>query len=526
MPQPARTARRSPALLAVVVVGLALLVSGLAGPSATASPDSRSARVFAHAAHTAQADRAGRPVFASREVRAQKALRVAQAALSPRTDPAHRPDATLALRRLWLLRDALPRKDREAADRLSQRPAYNSTDCTSASACIHWTNTQVAPGWPMLVRDTITSVAQAYVAAGYRAPKPDKTKGGDSKIDIYIDSLQPGLYGYCTTDQKVKPPKFDVWAYCVLDNDYAGFPNNTPLQNMQVTAAHEFYHAVQFAYDINEDGWFMEATATWAEDELYDDVNDNRQYLRLSPITRPKNSMDKFGGIFHYGVWSFFRYLTERYRVEQGIMPKLVLKMWKNADSSKSPRKNRYSVQAIDKALRKQGTTIEEAFALFSDANRRTHTEYEEGAATNYPVKKLNGEKKLRQKGASKTFSAGLNHLTSATYRFTSKGLDSKKFRLRLQLDMAPKSAGSRAVVSIYKEDGSVATKMVRLGGSGNATLKAKFSSEKVQAVEVTLVNASTRFTDCFDRGTPFSCSGKPTDQRMHGSVTGTVVKG
>ena len=519
MPQPARAARPRPALLAVVVAGLALLLSGLTAPGVSAAPGSTVG------AAASQSDRSSRPAFASRTVRAQKALHRAQAALSPRTPAAKRPDATLALRKLWQLRDALPRAERETARQLFRRPAANSVDCSSASACIHWTNTETTADWAAFVRDTVTNVAQAYVAAGYRAPKPDKGRGGDSKIDIYIENLDPGLYGYCTTDQKVEPPRFDVWAYCVVDNDYVGFPSNTPQQNLQVSAAHEFFHAVQFAYDIREDAWFLEATATWAEDELYDDVNDNRQYLRVSPITRPKNSLDKFSGSFPYGTWSFIRYLTERYPAEKGGLPKLVLKMFKYADSSKGPRRDRYATQAIDKALRKQKTTIEEAFALFSDANRRTHSEYDEGAALNYPVKKLSGEKKLRKKGARKTFRATLNHLTSATYRFTSSGLGSKKFRLRLAFDMAPKSAGSRAVVSIYKTSGAVRSKTVRLTGRGNAKRTVKFGSDKVTAVEVTLVNASTRMALCGKVSSPFSCSGRPVDQAVRSSVTGTVLK-
>ena len=68
-------------------------------------------------------------------------------------------------------------------------------------------------------------------------------------------------------------------AYCVVDNNFtaAQFFQGTyaPLENLQVTAAHEFFHAVQFAYDAVDDQWFMESTATWMEDEIYDDVNDN-----------------------------------------------------------------------------------------------------------------------------------------------------------------------------------------------------------------------------------------------------------
>ncbi len=127
-----------------------------------------------------------------------------------------------------------------------------------------------------------------------------------------------GLYGFCTSEKQFRPNgPFDAWAYCVLDNDYrpGQFPSLTPLENMQVTAAHEYFHAVQFAYDAFEDSWFMEATATWAEDEIFDDINDNLQYLRRGPLRRPQVPLDKFelGGLHQYGDWIFFRYLTEQF---------------------------------------------------------------------------------------------------------------------------------------------------------------------------------------------------------------------
>ena len=72
---------------------------------------------------------------------------------------------------------------------------------------------------------------------------------------------------------------------------------------------------------------------------MYDDVDDNVQYLADSPITDPSESIDKFGGLFHYGVWIFFRYLTEKFPAETGGLPTLLLKFWKDADSSKGPRR-------------------------------------------------------------------------------------------------------------------------------------------------------------------------------------------
>ena len=43
--------------------------------------------------------------------------------------------------------------------------------------------------------------------------------------------------------------------YCVLDNDFAAaqFPLRAPRGNLRVTAAHEFFHAIQYAYDYAED---------------------------------------------------------------------------------------------------------------------------------------------------------------------------------------------------------------------------------------------------------------------------------
>ena len=83
----------------------------------------------------------------------------------------------------------------------------------------------------------------------------------------------------------------------MLDNDYAAdeFPTNTPIENLQVTIAHEYFHAVQFGYDIAEDPWFLEATAAWVEDIMYDRVDDNLQYLRQSPLRMPRTPMDTFG---------------------------------------------------------------------------------------------------------------------------------------------------------------------------------------------------------------------------------------
>ena len=47
---------------------------------------------------------------------------------------------------------------------------------------------------------------------------------------------------------------------------------------MQVTAAHEYNHVLQYGYDALPDVWMFESTATWAEDKVFD------AHQRLAPL--------------------------------------------------------------------------------------------------------------------------------------------------------------------------------------------------------------------------------------------------
>ncbi len=80
-----------------------------------------------------------------------------------------------------------------------------------------------------------------------------------------------------------------------------------------MTAAHEFFHAIQFAYDFTEDPWLLESAATWIEERFADDVNDNRAYLKYGQAARSTTSLDLFdgGGLAHYGNWVFWEFLSE-----------------------------------------------------------------------------------------------------------------------------------------------------------------------------------------------------------------------
>ena len=119
--------------------------------------------------------------------------------------------------------------------------------------------------------------------------------GTTSSTSTSRTSAANGLYGYCAPERTTTASTWAASGYCVLDDDFARSQfGQQPILSLKATAAHEFFHAVQFAYDYAEDGWFMEATATWMEERVFDDVNDNRQYLPAGQLGVPGRPLDTF----------------------------------------------------------------------------------------------------------------------------------------------------------------------------------------------------------------------------------------
>ena len=150
---------------------------------------------------------------------------------------------------------------------------------------------------------------------GYLAPRSDGTMGGNSLFDVYV--LDIGAYGYTAIESGR--------AYIVIDEDL-NFgtnydPNGVQRGNMKVTAAHEFFHAIQYEYDdwydnpstwLIENIWWEENTAVWMEDEVYDYVDD---YLRYLPdkLDALDESIDSDSKVSQYGGVLWAKFLAETF---------------------------------------------------------------------------------------------------------------------------------------------------------------------------------------------------------------------
>jgi hypothetical protein len=498
-------------MLPALVAG-ALTVTLLGQGPASADPRELTGPSLPATASTTAAERASDALARAQALFAEKSPAAArrQAETSGR-------DATLVLNDLRRAMGDLSPADQQRAQELLARPTapggdgivdYSVAEATPVCGdviCIHYvtttedapplTDTTPANGIPDQVDRALVNaerVHDTYVDAGYRRPDPDGALGGGSdQVDIYLAEIgEEGLYGYCTSDQ---PEKFDgtsnYWAYCVIDDDYSGFPNS-PQEDQQVTLAHEYFHAVQYAYDATESNWFLEATATWAEDEVFDSVNDNWNYLEYGQMGNPLNPLNTFSGLIHYGNWIFFRFLTEKFRSQTGDMPNLVLEMIQRG-SNRTGQPDASAMQAIQKELAQRGTTLAAAYQQFSVANRAPKKFYDEGrnyrAAAPLKTFRLTSSNRSTGKWVGK-----LLHLSNGPVRYKpGAGTDARDWKLRISVNMPPKNAGPAARVLVFKKSGKIAVSTIRLSPKTTGSKTVSFSSRSVKHVELVLINSS-----------------------------------
>ncbi|WP_244931581.1 MXAN_6640 family putative metalloprotease [Nocardioides sp. W7] len=443
-------------------------------------------------------------------------------------------DASLVLLELARSRTALPAARRAEADRILARPTDNPdpqqfgyragaqpTAACQDGFCVHWArqtsdapdlsdgNGNGRPDYVDLVFTTLAEVSGTYAGAGYRRPVADGIRGGGlDQFDVYlVDSgtRGDGIYGYCAPEGVTSAQQRSATAYCALDNDFAEFPSHTPTENLQVTLAHEYFHAVQLAYDLTEDPWFLESTATWVEDEVYDGVNDNVQYLRNSPMSQPGVPLDQGEGMRVYGSWIFFRHLSEVEPRAQGGLPTIIREIWERAAGPA------YSIQAVEAVLGERGRSMTATVARFSAANRHPRSSYAEGSR--YPATTPESSARVAR-GQSRRAALTLDHLGSGTLRYRpDTGASRRAGRLRITVDLPRRSRPTAAVLTVRQESGRLRTRVVRVDRSGGARITLPFAAGRVRYVDVTLVNAATRYR-C-GRGTVHSCRGRSLDDDL-----------
>ncbi len=206
--------------------------------------------------------------------------------------------------------------------------AAEGTPYCTAHFCVHWTPVGAdgsSQSYAQQMGDilenevypcengTAPTACAGSPGLGWRDAQSDFGTGGSDATDVYIEDLYATLrvYGYTATDPgQDTNPNTPHYAYMVMDRDYSRYAAGSTAGGAaaeRVTAAHEYNHVLQNAYDFLQDPWMFEATATYMEDKVYPDNNDYVNYVK-SWVGQTKEPLTAFrsGDLKPYGsaVWN------------------------------------------------------------------------------------------------------------------------------------------------------------------------------------------------------------------------------
>jgi len=152
------------------------------------------------------------------------------------------------------------------------------------------------------------------IGLGFDPPPSDGEFGGDARLDIYLTEYTGLTTPEYPSDQYPGRPAYT--SYIQIGHDLRTFiyPSD-PLPLLKVISAHEFFHAIQFAYrafSADFTAWWYESGARWAEEKVFDDVNDVYYDIRYY-LNSPHRSLYRTTGNFIYGAWLLPQYFDQSY---------------------------------------------------------------------------------------------------------------------------------------------------------------------------------------------------------------------
>ena len=201
---------------------------------------------------------------------------------------------------------------------------------------------------------------------GWPPPPPDDGRGGDDRYDVYIGNVL-GRYGsalaYASPDADLAGDNpfteevEDIAApsHIVIENGFTEIDEST-LDMLYTTAAHEFNHAIQFNFDFMEPHtWYFEATAVWIETISNRISNDAWEYsdnnLSYNEVCFGTVSEDPSSSLI-YGDWLLLQSLVDRYGA--GIIQTL----WREISQYDG-------FNALGKALERYGDSVPDALERY-----------------------------------------------------------------------------------------------------------------------------------------------------------------
>jgi len=234
---------------------------------------------------------------------------------------------------------------------------------------------------------------QEVDSANFAAPNH---VGGDGYYNVSFENM--GAYGYCTTGGVDGAELTRL----VLNNNFIGFgANQDPEGNvkgaMKVTCAHEFKHASQRVESNWSEGGWVELDATWAEEFVYDYVNDSMLNFMGNgdPYSHPHWGLDH-GGSGSYEDYAWEDFMHQRFDANSYSEAPIIEDFW----NWRQTHTTQNVMQSYAQALTNAGSSFIEAFGEyvvwnFFTGSRAVMVEgvsqfgYDEAGVSGYPTANL-----------------------------------------------------------------------------------------------------------------------------------------
>ncbi len=192
------------------------------------------------------------------------------------------------------------------------------------------------PDYAALVARTYDEVLAFDVAAGFRPPEADGAvpgdNGGDELFDVYLVDFAGSSDG--SFRRELCTPGAGCAGYMLQENDFVGYHYPSTTYAVRLLASHEFFHAVQAAYDdlLGVQGSTLsESTAVWASERFDPSLQDLEGFSNaFTSRTDRALAVDPGGAAqpYAYGAAILWEYLTTRWD------DALVRTLWDDLDAA------------------------------------------------------------------------------------------------------------------------------------------------------------------------------------------------
>ncbi len=154
-----------------------------------------------------------------------------------------------------------------------------------------------------------------FDSVGFSMPPYDGTNGGGNNLyDIYMTDYY-GVYGITwaeslSTQYPNRPNSYT--SYIFVNPRFSGSGYDDRTMPLRITAANQFFHAIEYGYNYGVDQWFRENCASWSEKILFGEVRDNYRFLP-DFYNYPHYAHSTANGGHEFGMFVWCQYIYQNF---------------------------------------------------------------------------------------------------------------------------------------------------------------------------------------------------------------------